>query len=48
MNNLILLTILTFVGLAMVVYSPSSKQYWENVGPSWDRMLNPNKYSNKE
>ena len=45
MNNLIILTVLTFVGLAMVVYSHSSKQYWESIGPSWDQLLNPNKYS---
>ena len=48
MNNLILITILTFVGLALVVYDGSSRDYWENVGPSWDRMLNPNKYSDEE
>ena len=45
MNNLILLTLLTFVGLAMVIYSQNSKNYWESIGPSWDRMLNPNKYT---
>ena len=45
MNNLIILTVLTFIGLALVVYSPNSKAYWENVGPSWDQLLNPNKYS---
>ena len=48
MKHLILITILTFVGLALVVYDGPSKTYWENVGPSWDRMLNPNKYSNEE
>ena len=48
MKHLILITILTFVGLALVVYTPSSKTYWEGVGPSWDRMLNPNKYSEQE
>ena len=48
MKALIFLTVLTFVGLALVVYSPRSEAYWENVGPSWDRMLNPNKYSEEE
>ena len=31
-----------------LILQPISNDYWENVGPSWDRMLNPNKYSNKE
>ena len=48
MKWLILLTILTFVGLAMVVYDGPSKSYWEDVGPSWDRMLNPNKYKEQQ
>ena len=48
MKMLILATVLTFVGLFLVVYDSPSKQYWENVGPSWDKMLNPDKYSNEE
>ena len=48
MRYLVLLTILTFVGLALVMYNGPSRTYWESVGPSWDRMLNPNKYSNEE
>jgi len=48
MRYLVLLTILTFVGLALVVYDGPSRTYWEGVGPSWDRMLNPNKYSEQE
>ena len=48
MRYLILLIILTFVGLTLVVYDSPSKTYWENVGPSWDRLLNPNKYSEEE
>ena len=28
--------------------TPQSKNYWESVGPSWDRMLNPDKYSEQE
>ena len=27
------------------VYSSPSKTYWENVGPSWNRMLNPDTYN---
>ena len=45
---LILATVLTLVGLFLVVYDSPSRTYWENVGPSWDRMLNPDKYSNEE
>jgi len=29
-------------------YKPSSEEYWESIGPAWDRMLNPNKYSKEE
>ena len=47
MKMLYLVTALTAIGLFLVVYDPS-KEYWENVGPSWDRMLNPNKYSKEE
>lgn len=32
------------MGLAIAEMVPASNAYWENVGPSWDRMLNPNKY----
>jgi len=48
MKMLLLVTILTLVGLFLVVNPSPSKQYWESIGPSWDRMLNPNKYSNEE
>ena len=48
MWKLSLLTFLLFVGFTVVVLSNPSKTYWENVGPAWDKMLNPNKYSNEE
>ena len=48
MKMLILVTVLTFVGLVLVVSDSPSKGYWEGIGPSWDRMLNPNKYSDEE
>ena len=48
MKMLYLLTALTAIGLFLVVYDSPSKTYWESVGPSWDRMLNPNKYSKEE
>jgi hypothetical protein len=28
----------------VIAYDPS-KEYWEAVGPKWDRMLNPCKYN---
>ena len=43
MKMLLLITLLTFIGLTLVVYDPS-KEYWENVGPTMDRTLNPCKY----
>ena len=48
MKMLMLVTLLTLVGLFLVVYPSPSRTYWEGVGPSWDRMLNPNKYSVEE
>jgi hypothetical protein len=44
MKLLILLTILTFVGLVLVVYDPA-KPYWARVGYEMDRTLNPCKYT---
>jgi hypothetical protein len=48
MKRLILLTAITFIGLYLVINPSPNKDYWESVGPSWDRMLNPDKYSDKE
>jgi hypothetical protein len=32
-----------------VTLTPASEEYWQNVGPSMDKTLNPNKYKvNKE
>ena len=45
MKALILVTILTIIGLTLVVYSPDSEAYWKSVGPKWDRMLNPCDYT---
>ena len=41
---LYLLTVLTAVGMFLVVYESPSKDYWANVGPQWDQMLNPCDY----
>jgi hypothetical protein len=48
MRTLILLTVITFIGFYLVMNPSPNKDYWESVGPSWDRMLNPDKYSDKE
>ena len=42
------LAVLLLVGFLAVIIQPvleKNKDYWESVGPSWDRMLNPNKYT---
>jgi hypothetical protein len=41
------ISILIVVGLILFAYAkllPASTEYWENVGPNWDRMLNPCNY----
>ena len=51
MWKLNLIAVLLLVGFLAVVIQPvfkANEQYWESIGPSWDRILNPNKYSNKE
>jgi hypothetical protein len=40
-----ILTILLFAGFVAILLDNPSKDYWESVGPSWDRMLNPCKYT---
>jgi hypothetical protein len=46
--NLLMVVILFAFLFAMFTITPASQRYWENVGPTWDRLLNPNKYSNEE
>lgn len=41
MKLLLLVTFLTFVGLALVVWAPSSKEHWERIGPKWHCAFNP-------
>ena len=48
MRVLIILAVIAFIGLYLVITPSPNKDYWEAVGPSWDRMLNPDKYSNEE
>jgi hypothetical protein len=48
MKRLILLTAMTFIGLYLVITPSINKEYWESVGPSINKSLNPDKYSNEE
>lgn len=42
----IILTVgMLFLLYTVMSYGGTSKQYWESVGPQWDRMLNPCSYS---
>ena len=41
-TSIILLII--FIGLAGLVYYNAGSDYWESIGPQWDRMLNPVNY----
>jgi hypothetical protein len=41
------ISLILVAGLFCLLYAfaaPISKEYWENVGPTWDRMLNPCDY----
>ena len=42
-SSLTAILILSFFILWFVM-SPKSSSYWQNIGPSWDKMLNPEKY----
>lgn len=39
-----LLTILLLAGFVAIVLDNPGKDHWDNVGPKWACMLNPNKY----
>ncbi len=41
-TSIILLII--FIGLASLVYYNAGSDYWESIGPQWDKMLNPVNY----
>ena len=43
-TSIILVIGMMFLLYTMFTYSSTSQQYWENVGPTWDRLLNPCKY----
>lgn len=48
MKTLILLTSITFIGFWLVLNPSPSKNYWDKIGPSWDKMLNPDTHSETE
>ena len=46
--NVFMVLVLVAFLYAMFTTTPASQRYWESIGPIWDRLLNPNKYSNEE
>tara|TARA_R110002153_G_scaffold112874_2_gene255003 strand:- start:1078 stop:1230 length:153 start_codon:yes stop_codon:yes gene_type:complete len=36
-----LLFFAVWIVIMVVMLTPSSKQYWQNVGPAWEKMLKP-------
>ncbi len=43
-NSLILIVLVAIVISVTLIYKTEGNGYWESIGPSWDRMFNPNKY----
>jgi len=44
------INIIMVLGLFCFLYAatvPASQAYWEGVGPTWDKMLNPSKFGLK-
>ena len=51
MWKLNILAVLLLFGFLAVILQPvvkKNKAYWEGVGPAWDQMLNPNKYTEQD
>ena len=46
--NVFMVLVLVAFLFAMFTTTPASQHYWKNVGPSWDKMLNPNKYKEQQ
>jgi len=42
--SIIMVIGLMFLLYTILSYGGTSKQYWEQVGPHWDQLLNPCKY----
>jgi hypothetical protein len=37
--------LIVFVGFAVLLYHNPSNEYWQAIGPSWDKMFNPVDYN---
>jgi len=37
--------LIVFVGFAGLLYYNPGSEYWESIGPSWDKMFNPVNYN---
>ena len=44
---IVIVTAIFVLGSAYAVAHKPSKTYWANVGPTWDRMLNPDTYNDR-
>lgn len=36
--------VIVFLAIASLCYYDPGREYWEAVGPRWDKMFNPGKY----
>ena len=43
-NILVIIAVATLAWWCIYPMVDQSQNYWDNVGPNWDRMLNPCKY----
>ena len=44
-GSIICLAVVFFVVFGVNVYSTESREYWQAVGPRWDKMFNPVNYN---
>ena len=47
-NSIGVLFVIFLIVCVVLWHKPESEAYWQSIGPSWDKMLNPNKYSQQE
>jgi hypothetical protein len=45
MKKVVIIISVVSILTAWLTIVPSSQDYWEGIGPSWDRMLNPDTHS---
>lgn len=46
-GNVTFATVLVVLVIVWAMLIPSSKDYWERVGPAWNNLLNPDVVKNK-